>query len=238
MSVNLQRIKSAPNKIKYTVFGWIRQNYHSSINSKSKLFNNIPELIYNICLCYYYIKDKWDKKLKSKHIILSNNDTCIYFKRGHEASWQTIFGEKICKTGITEWRLKIIKIDIDSGNLWNIIIGVVDCSSISTWSVVLDVGAKDFTDISNNYAFIGGAKIKYKYGQHWFDVLNPNNKQNIYGEKFANVNDEISVILDLNNYTISYKINGNDYGIAFNVEPQDYRLAISICKGRMIQLID
>ena len=51
------------------------------------------------------------------------------------------------------------------------------------------------------------------------------NKLKKYGNE-CKINDIITMILDLNNLTLSYKINDKDYGIAFaDIENTEYRAA-------------
>ena len=78
---------------KYTVSGWIRKQSMILCDS-SGLFSNIPQFIYNICLCYYESTNRWDTKLKSECIILSNDNTCIYHSNSL-GSWHHCFGETI-----------------------------------------------------------------------------------------------------------------------------------------------
>ena len=225
----LHRIKNADKRATFIVFGWIRkyQSEYFINHDKSSLFSNIPLSIYSICLCYYYATDKFDKNNKSECIILSNDDTCIYYSHG--ATWQTIFGQRICiRGGVYEWKLKLIKIKEQGYNTWNTIIGVVDDKQNK--KKILITSASDITFFNNSYGFIGSQKKSYSRIDHEYQRVE-------YGEKFEKENDEIIVILDLINNTLSYKINGNDYGVAYKVKSGiSYRFAVSLCKGRTLEL--
>ena len=67
----------------------------------------------------------------------------------------------------------------------------------------------------------------------------------VYGSgkhKFELVGDKLKMILNLNNQTLSYIINGKDNGAVktlpnFRISRNDeYRFGVSICPGRVIQL--
>ena len=68
-----------------------------------------------------------------------------------------------------------------------------------------------------------------------------------YGEKFGKKGDTIKVILDLDESTLSFVINGNDYGplykkdesygFEFNKE-NEYRFALSLRKGLKVRLCE
>ena len=159
-------------------------------------------------------------------------------------SWQTAFGKEVCTVGNKyEWTLAILKIDKHTYNHWKILIGVMKnchCSTLITWKASHSdhrySTSKFFTSLSGaGYAFIGsigaittGNKSEKIYSEHDGKI-----------EKFEKVGDVIKVILDLNQYTLSFEVNGYNPGIAYVVQKNwDYRLAVSMTEGRYIQMVD
>ena len=98
-NVDFNRIKSANNRSKFTVYGFVHQ-YHPFYLSQ----------IIDIILCFYYLTDEWD----SKHIgqdlqLLADHDMVIIDASDHEYGMGSAYLTNIISHGIFSWRFKIIQ---------------------------------------------------------------------------------------------------------------------------------
>lgn len=185
----------------------------------------IPKDIINLIIVYFIEFEEWSLDLKSKDIILSHNNRCVhhncgYYQDGNTTAWRSIYGTTICtKNKIYKWKLKIIKIDPDSGdgNSWKILVGIVESEK---GELKLD---KCFNQ-AQSYGFIGSIAGLSRGDDNW-------------GHKFEEMGDTLTMVLNMRDLTLSYTINGTDYGIAYNINDGKYRLALSIADGRHIQLL-
>jgi hypothetical protein len=159
----------------------------------------------------------------------SASSTCI-------PEWKSAYGKQVCTDGnVCLWRLKLAAVAVavaqtehrTSYTKMRVLIGVRH----SHWSKSLHFTNRDIQSPIYAYAFIAGiAKLT---------TTNDTRGQSKYGEPFIAVGEEIDVILDLHNYTLSYIINGQHYGIAFHNLARNvkYRLAVSLCPGYTLQII-
>jgi len=184
----------------------------------------IPSGISLIILKYHDNSDKWNLDLKSKDLILSDDNRTVHHVNAYSSgntSWRSVYGTDVCTAGLYEWSFKISKIIPNSGrdNSWKILIGIVKVKENENkleqcWN----------RTPTNGYGFIGSRSYLNKAAQP-------------YGEKFENEGDEMTMYLDMRRLTLSYTINGTAYGKAFDVAAGSYRMALSVCDGRYITLL-
>ena len=69
MSTTFSKLKDVDDRSKQSVLGYIRQ-IESLIYSKQGI---IPIDIKNLCILYYFIKERWDPKAKHKNITIDGD---------------------------------------------------------------------------------------------------------------------------------------------------------------------
>merc|ERR1712129_112679 len=124
------------------------------------------------------------------------------------------------------------------GNSWKIAIGVVPLSYKKTTN-------SSFTFIAPNYGLIGSNKTLSGNGQR-------KRIEQVFGEREG---DELRMRLDLQKYTLSYRINENEESKKESVtvpvtapsspkehmmdelKEEHYKMAVSMCRGRKLQLV-
>eukprot|EP01084_Bolivina_argentea_P101617 182151_1 len=183
-------------KNKLLVIGYCRQ----VIMKKHKMY--IPSGIINYCIVYTYLfHDKFDSQnIGTYHTLNGNVITCINQHYTYSSSFLTntvINGEQ----GTGTWRFKI-----KSKDCGNIMLGIWKTKS----------GRRAPTNIrfwmnNNGYGY------KVGYGQ--------DHKYKHYGI-CCKQNDIILMSLDMNNLTLSFKVNNTDYGILSKVDKANYKAAV------------
>ena len=198
------QVDSSGNRIKTDILstGYIRQE----IEKNGKLL--IPAEIKQICFDYWFIHvcDEWDKQYSNDKYEI--NGSCIKLK-GEEGRKSSAYGKHVVESGIYSWEIKI-----KSPLIHWVCIGVIQDD---------DKLLKKHRNNSDyeNYDY-GGCLFRngawYSHGR----------SRTGYGPGFGGQNDVVEMILDMNNHTISYKVNDEDYGIACNKMNKDkYRLVIN-----------
>ena len=237
MDANKKKIidRIMKNENEHLIFGYVHQIEQNYKNM------NIPIDIINLVAYFYLLYDEWDVNEKSECIQLSNNNTCIQnidTTKGYY-TMSSIFGTTICKrdNGKYEWKLQVTNTntnhqfeDMNGSN----VIGIIKIGRYRDKSKNIDLD-DDFLRSFYGYGVCHGkAKATCNVPVAvFFDSL----QDSKYGELFANINDTMTVCLDMDNYTLSYNINGTDYGKAFDVDKDsDYKFAVSIRTDITLQM--
>ena len=163
-------------------------------------FYVIPDLVIFICLAYYYEPEQWDINTKTTGIDVDGNNI-----NHTDNDYDRISLTKIAEKGIHVWRFRINHI-IDKG--WNVI-GIWKCNH-------------QFADIDEcgygfifNEAKLTNADVPVEYGDTYGIIVKKN----------AN----IEMKLDMDEWQLSYTVDGKDLGIAFrNIEKTQYKAGITI----------
>ena len=165
------------------------------------------------------VSDRWSSSLKGGNIVLSNNNLDAT-SQNTTHSWNSVYGENsyaIDDGGIYEWKIQVISVDNDP-NGWEMIIGVgfiteVEDNSSYKTTTYLSSQTKGFGYIQQN-----GKKTSAGSSQSFLSAYE--------------LNDNITVRLDLDNNTLSFGKNNGDISVSHSSLPSDsgekYRLAASI----------
>merc|ERR1712187_712572 len=99
---------------------------------------------------------------------------------------------------------------------------------------------KNIKPTTNTYFTTGGAYKGYGFLASTPMLIDPvkgNGKFKDYGIK-CKVGDIIDMILNFDDLSLSFKINGTNYGKAFDIKQEKYRAAAYMnCRGDVIKLI-
>ena len=210
--INSHKRKRDRNKIKQhiIIYGYIRK--YSD--------NDLPLDIMGICVSYFSgDPDEWDPiwinvyvKLKGKSII----------NKG--LSKTTSFCKRIVECGHHEWKFKIKNI---SGEM---IFGIW---KVYQTAIPAFISGENFMYTrSGNYGFSArNGKISESYG--YYDGY----KYKQYAKK-CEKGAIIEMILDFNQLTLNFKINGKDYGVSHYIQKGQYRAAVYMClEGDRVDLL-
>ena len=205
---SLEDVKTIDQKEKDFIFGYIRKVQR--IFPDDNVYYTIPTLVIHWILLYYFVREQFDEDNKSRHYSISEDKmTTTREKLGGGAVYLT----NIAKNGVHEWTFKLRK-----------------CNTLNYYFVI---GVwKNQHPVKTNYNLYGREVMKYSYG--W--VINYNRKTGDeegtywirYGLDKCKTDDIVVMILDLNEKTLSYKVNEVSYGVAFeNIEDTEYKAVIS-----------
>ena len=231
------KLKRVNKKSNLIVYGYLRQCETTIFGelSKSNTYYNFPEIMLNICLIYYHIMDKWDKKYIGETHKLSNDELSIEVSaNGFFSSFGT---ETASPPGKYVWKFKLNAIPTSFGDehneYWGIILGVwkinsgpsplvstywTDCGSGGTWKYgyAYDITAGTLVDCTGSNAATGGE----------------------YGKK-CSAGDMVEMCLDFDTSTLKLIINGKDMGVSHqDIEDTEYKLALcTYDSGSIIEIV-
>ena len=202
------------------VIGYIRQ----LIENLHKM--NVPNDIKLLCFKYWLINicDEWNEEYfpKDKAQIIGQ-----VLKVISNYNAFTVFGKETVENGCHKWILRINK-SMPFDNNYQPYIGVIVDDVTILKSCMKNIW--NTNDGSKGYLFCGSAKV----------IAPPRTGVKFGKDYFSKTNDVIEMILDLNNNTLQYIINGKDQGIAFkNILKNKYRLAVGFgsAKGWEMELL-
>eukprot|EP01084_Bolivina_argentea_P251475 421770_1 len=192
-------------------FGNIINQHNNNNNDNNKIDTS------NICDTK---DDEWDNKIIGCNIIITTNRNVIC-NETQQYCYRSCFGNNIYDGGTHHWKLQIKQYH-HGYCAWNMLIGVMKINN-NNKDDKLHHRNSHFTANNHGYGFIGN--LSYLTTSHGND--------RIYGNKFINVGDIIDIYLNLNKYTLSYKINNIEYGIAYeNLQQTRYCLAVTFCGNK------
>ena len=204
MAFNLKEISKIRQERQATILGYIRA--YEKVNNTI-----IPKgIVLMVILFYGNDTDKWDPQCISNGMILSNLDRTITKTSG---SFESSYCAKIIESGIFKWKFKI------EHRYGPIIVGI--------W--------KDKDDSSSPPLNTLFTKKNFGCGGYGFCswtgafLIEEDSKGGIMGKTYGVILNKgaiIEMILDLEQLTLSYIIDGKDYGKAFDVEKCKYRAAV------------
>ena len=175
-----------------------------------KSYFNITDLITFGILSFYYIKNEWDQELTSDYYKIED-DCCSVIKPSNGVTNAYIKG--VIDKGIHSWKFKVEHFEQDTYKWFDFVIGVVD----------------------QNHSF----KEPVNHQSRWFAGSKAHKYiRNRYG-KLLKQDDIIEMIINMNEKSLKYIINGHDYGKACDLEKgSKYRAAIYMfCVGNKLRII-
>ena len=189
---------------------------------------DIPYDVIKIIDEFLVFSDRWDASYIIKDSIEINPETNSITSLGNTC---TVYGEAIvdCRSMIQTWKLKILKY---KGTGWFSMVGIVE--NDHGWLTKNRQNPRWWEE-RRGYGFVcGHASIIY-YDENGIFKLNK------YGEKFKHKDDTMEIILNVQEGSLKFVINGTDYGnVSKNLDKtKEYRLAITLrsnAKGCVIQL--
>ena len=204
----LEDIKLIHQYTKDTVNGYIKNLQKLLANNNP--YHNIPSLVIYWCLLFYG-QESFDPNNIDYQNELCDNNTLI--TRG-DNGYDSAFMLKIVDTGIHKWRFKIIKMHPSK---YSLIVGVWKTKyPIKKSSEIIDPdGAGKFYGwyINENSLTRGDIDDYNEYGSA------------------SNEGDTITMILDLDQFTLSYMRNDTELGVAVrDIEETSYKVGVSIYK--------
>ena len=200
MSIDWLRRKNASNKIKFAVDAYIHEQ-EKMLNTNS-FFNTVPQLINYIVTCYYNSSDSWDEKNVAKNMHIVKN--CVALKTNKQGN---AFLTNIIAKDKFMWTFEIKKMA-----MW---------LNIGIWNTSRPHPGTE------KYYFIETKDMGYCFDARYGQTEN----WNIFDKRFygvaCNDGDTIKMILDMNELTLTYVINGKDYGAAFrNIDRANYKAVV------------
>ena len=191
------------------IFGFIHEAQKLLANDKS--YFNITDLITFVIASFYFIKNEWDRELTSDFYQIE--DDCLSIIKFENGSTNAYINGVIDK-GIHSWKFKVEKYVLETDNYLDFLIGVVDQNHSLRYCPV---------NQQNRY-FVGSKAYKGGYSR--------------YG-KILRQDDIIEMIINMDDKSLKYIINGIDYGKACSLqENAKYRAAIYMfCVSNKLRIL-
>ena len=201
------------------VWGYIRQ---IEIMYKDM---NIPHDINDIIYRYQQSCDIWSKRYSNPACEIDADGTNIRFDTDSDC---TAFGEHVVESGIFIWRLRVIFMIYNYEMfIAHPYIGIVDCDEAD----LEDYRSTGSWDRIGYQLCAGNAGL---FG-HYQDV---HETPQSYECKWNQRDDILEMILNLEERTLSFIVNGQDYGIAFSkIKQTKYRLALGVVNSKSSQFV-
>ena len=224
MSIQWLRRKHASNKIKLAVDGYIHEQQR--MLKTNSFFDNVPQLINYIVTCYYNSSDSLDKKHVAKNMHIVKN--CVTLKTNKPGN---AFLTNVITEGKYMWTFRVKKMvfEVKFG-----IRNVVDGNPGSKAHFIYGFRNTDFfiAKISDDGERINNSELlKTVYGTDKVSYF------------LMHHDYTVKMILNMNDLTLSYIINGYDCGKLFtNVIKDNYRAEVGMLDyekvAGCIELID
>ena len=222
-SVTITDLKCIDKRRQMSVSGYIHQ-------LESKYGYEIPKEIIIVCIIFYgNDSDEWDPECISSMMTLS--DRTITGKATGGIYLGSSFGKGVIKSGIFAWKFKIESLKKRSNNQFEI------RPAIGIWQV------KNETDLPTKDKWFSIVMHKEGIKGYGFDPT----KGRIttergsfgarYGPPWCKVGTIIEMKLNLDDWSLTYIIDGIDYGKAFGVGKAwgiakgQYRAVVFLCDG-------
>ena len=198
MAINFDKLERIDQSRKDTVSGFIR----CATNK------HIPEEIIHICMLFYALVDRFDPKFIDSEILKLYEETQSVLR--FSCHGQTnVYLTNIVDSGHHKWTFRIVK--------------RTSLMAIGIWRVQTNVSPPIkyyFTDgYDDGYAYI------LSYGKS--SAINGGHSDKNYGVK-VNDGDMVEMILDFDESSLSFTVNGIDYGKSHDVKLGKYRAEVHI----------
>ena len=208
MDFDLQEIKKIDRKSQYLVFGFVKKSQSLFSQNDQSTFWNISELIIYTIIAFYahieFFKHFTDGSFKTE-----NNATKITRIVGHEQSrnaYRTVYGSKVISfesKGIHTWKIRLI-----AGKF--ICIGIDEASH----ECMEDAFFFETKTLNYSYAAYGGQKYTQNTGAVFL--------------KAYRREDVVTMVLNMNDKTISFAKNDGTLKEAFVIKESTYGYSLAV----------
>lgn len=217
VALSFDRLKKIPNKYKLLVHGVIRKLEHLLFENEDDTI--IPDLVINLCILFYAIKDRFDPQCIGPHMKLDEENQCIV--QQSKQSSNSAFLSSIFDSGSYEWKFQINKSYASKDNSgYSQTIGIWEVKSND--DCLKDALKTYFTKFSNR---------TYGFGLPYGSLCSRNTGSPIRDYEHdvpIKEGDIIEMHCDMELWKLRFKINGKDYGKSFDVKPGKYRAAVNL----------
>ena len=185
--------------------------------------HRIPAEINDIIYLYQRLYDEWSKQYSSKKVTIDEIGSMITMHCDQDV---TAFGCHVVTKGIFKWRIKMVKFTYDEK---------IDGSP--PYVGIIEDNEEYMEEYKNSCDWDeNGYLLCCKIGRLLCgDILTSD-----YPCRWNKEGDILEMTLDLNERTLSFKVNDEDYGVAFeDIEEREYRLAFGgyKCDGSQFMLL-
>ena len=239
-----ERIKRVDQQHKDLIFGYFRK-YHALLPQNNPYFC-IQPLICFICLNYYNIPNQWDLTHINDTVKLEGDYVTVITEGD-----STLLLENEISEGIHEYKFKVIKVSDPDDDFEEIEIGILPTTAIQEedQDADLDEDEDEYEDEYREKKKYWKSYLFYDYGYCYctsqgrtFGDRSGLNDDSYDGDNaygcVVKKGDIITMIVDFDGNTLSYKVNDKHYGIAFHIEQNKYRVAVYLyAASTKIQLL-
>ena len=202
---DLADVKQIDKRTIYLVSGFIHQS--QELLPSKNVYYNIPELIVQICLIFYHIKEHWDEKWCKSNFNIDGN---IISAKKECYTYRTAFLTQIVSNGFHHWKFKILAVPQNG-----IDIGICKTSRMET-----AVKTYFTHERRDGYAYNTVSALLYSL---------EGNKADSFNIKRCQKDDVIDMYLDFEKSEIKYSVNEQDLGVAFkDIVHDEYRAAVAM----------
>lgn len=223
----MERVKSVPNKYRLTVFGFVREMESVFYKINNSAYYNIPDLVSLTILCFYYNFIQFTTW--GDGVAVSGEENNI-LTLGFSANRSALIGDPINSMDDKVIRCKIKLTKLHSYMLFFGICSDADNLNLNSWFYLI--------------------KAPYLYciqnSGHRFKNDKDKNIQRVcdsyYGVSCYGPSAELTLILDLEQSTISFERDGESAGICYDdvvrKEGLSYRIGVGIYEGESMEILD
>lgn len=186
---------------------------------------NIPEAINTVICSFLRLSDIWNRTYSYKDGIIDENGYTVTMSTD---AYMSMFGLYVVTEGVFKWKIKLIKWNEDNYGACSPYIGIIEDNKEYI---------KNYLNDNNwdQYGYqISSAPARYHRGSG--SVV----RKCDYTLRWCKQGDILEMTLDLDERTLSFKLNDEDFGVVFsNIVLGSYRLALTVleCEGACFQLL-
>lgn len=201
MALKQSLLNKIPTTIKDLVFGYVQQ-----IESKGK--TSIPTMLKYLCLIYFNPNDYFYPNKCGSNISIRGDTIRTIFQPQDDKSIRNVYLSNIIRNGVHVWKF-VCHSDYNKHDLEPDMIGIFQISENGFDNKPHLLGEYFDNDVfgeCTGYGFTSTGKLS--------NPSDPMKWGEIYGKKWKK-GDIIEMSLDMDKWTLSYKINDKKYPLAF-----------------------
>ena len=177
----------------------------------------IPLEINDIICLFHKVCDEWDRIYSSKDIIIDEGRSLMMINTN---GTPTAYGTKIVSSGIFKWRIKMLSWHKVNRNAPPFV-GIIEDND---YQLIKYQNTYGWSYSSAYY----GYELCAATGSLYLADSDNHYRTKHYKCKWNKQGDILQITLNLNDRTVSFKVNDVDYGVAFgNIKVAKYRLIIT-----------